>query len=93
MNNEDLLALLAVTSDKKAKPPKALKRWVMYAGSSEKHPWPKGASELIGTFQGNVGTTVRSRKGRTYHAPNGSRKYQVIGYQVINGETITAYKA
>jgi hypothetical protein len=71
--------------------PKKLKRWVMYRGSSVKHPWPTGASELIGTMQGNVGTPKRSRKGRTYHAPNGSRRYEVVGYQVITGEEVTCY--
>lgn len=29
-----------------------------------------------GEFHGKVGTTRRSRKGRTYKAPNGSRKFQ-----------------
>jgi hypothetical protein len=42
----------------------------------------------FGTFIGNVGTTVRSRKGRTYHAPNGSRKY--IGNHFV-APTVTAY--
>lgn len=35
----------------------------------------KPAAGSIGKFDGKVGTTVRSRKGRTYKAPNGSRKY------------------
>lgn len=35
----------------------------------------KPPAGTIGKFEGKVGTTRRSRKGRTYHAPNGSRKY------------------
>jgi hypothetical protein len=34
-------------------------------------------------FEGKVGTMVRSRKGRTYHAPNGSRKFVVISSEVV----------
>lgn len=40
-------------------------------------------------FEGRTGTPRRSRKGRTYHAPNGSRKIvnqygsaQVVSYMV-----------
>lgn len=30
----------------------------------------------VGQYEGKVGTTRRSRKGRTYKSPNGSRRYQ-----------------
>lgn len=43
----------------------------------------------LGTFVGRVGSTVRSRNGRTHRAPNGSRKY-------VNDATIpltVAYRA
>jgi len=50
----------------------------------------KVTADMKGEFVGNVGTTRRSRKGRTYHAPNGSRSYQeqwwvenpVVAYKV-----------
>jgi len=32
-------------------------------------------SELVGSFQGKQGSLRRSNKGRTYRAPNGSRRY------------------
>src|SRR5262245_15152303 len=36
----------------------------------------KVTTDMKGEFVGKQGTTVRSRKGRTYHAPNGSRRYE-----------------
>lgn len=44
-------------------------------------------SDLVGAFQGNVGSPRRSRKGRTYHAPNGRRFY------VRDSEEVLAYRA
>lgn len=42
----------------------------------------------VGAFEGKTGTLRRSRKGRTYHAPNGQRYYagqydtpEVVSYQ------------
>jgi hypothetical protein len=45
----------------------------------------------LGKHVGKVGTMVRSRKGRTYHAPNGRRTYQPKDYDT-NGQTVVAYK-
>jgi hypothetical protein len=45
----------------------------------------------LGKHVGKVGTMVRSRKGRTYHAPNGTRKYQPKDYDT-NGTEVVAYK-
>lgn len=45
----------------------------------------------LGTHVGNVGTTKRSRKGRTYKAPNGVRKYQPHDYD-RGAPTVVAYK-
>jgi len=35
----------------------------------------KPPADLVGSFHGNVGSTRRSTNGRTYRAPNGSRRY------------------
>jgi hypothetical protein len=41
----------------------------------------------LGSFHGRAGTTKRSRKGRTYRAPNGVRKYHPW-----NPQEVIAYK-
>lgn len=35
----------------------------------------KPPTALVGKFEGRVGTTTRSRKGRTSRKPNGSRQF------------------
>lgn len=48
----------------------------------------KPPTEHVGAFVGRAGSIRRSRKGRTYHAANGSRKYiishdsEVLAYKV-----------
>lgn len=47
----------------------------------------KSTTAKVGSYQGNVGSARRSRKGRTYRAPNGSRYYvpgelDVVAYKV-----------
>jgi len=32
-------------------------------------------ADMVGKMDGKTGSMRRSRKGRTYHAPNGSRRY------------------
>jgi len=54
--------------------------------------WTAGklTPEMKGSFQGKQGTSVRSRKGRTYRKPNGSSPYieqwwtedRVLAYKV-----------
>lgn len=44
----------------------------------------------LGKHVGNVGTMKRSRKGRTYHAPNGRRSYQPHDYDT-NRQEVVAY--
>lgn len=43
--------------------------------------WQEGKPQSFesGSFQGRAGTIRRSNKGRTYRAPNGSRRY-IIDY-------------
>jgi hypothetical protein len=45
-------------------------------------------ASLKGGFEGNLGTPRRSRKGRTYREPNGSRRY-VTPWE----GTVIAYRA
>lgn len=95
----DINSLLAVTSDKKArlenKGPTVLsglgKRWVMIRtgpGELIKRAWQKGDHELIGAYEGKVGSMKRSSKGRSSRLPNG-RRYYVNNYDV----DVVAYKA
>lgn len=43
---------------------------------------PKPTASQKGGFAGKVGTTRRSRKGRTYKAPNGTRYYDGLGQDI-----------
>jgi hypothetical protein len=46
----------------------------------------KSTTVRVGSFQGNVGSIARSRRGRTYRKPNGER------YYLQGSEDIVAYK-
>ena len=46
----------------------------------------KSTTVRVGSFQGNVGSIARSRRGRTYRKPNGER------YYLQGSEDIIAYK-
>jgi hypothetical protein len=104
ITTEDLLNLLqslpqskSPTAQQKVMPGQTTAYVITNAGV--KRRWQKGDHLLIGTMQGNVGSPKRSRKGRTYHAPNGSRFYQhgeldnLSPSNPKNPDGIFAYKA
>jgi len=67
----------------------------LYAGKDDVKYFVNGAwtfgkltADMKGEFHGKQGTPKRSRKGRTYRAPNGTR-----GYHPWNPEEVQVYRA
>ena len=66
------------------------RKWALLrneSGTLEMVSVSKSTTERVGSFQGNVGSMARSRKGRSYRKPNGERYYlqgsqDVIAYKV-----------
>lgn len=90
MLDTDLLAHLMSGKRRKKETKPSSKGYALVRTSEgiERENLTTGITDLVGSYQGNVGSTRRSKKGRTTRLPNG-RRYYVHG----EGSDVVAYLA
>lgn len=90
LDRATLDAIFATKASRKRKPQGKGKAFVRGEDGLTSQVIMRMGDVNLGKFEGNVGSVKRSRKGRTYHAPNGRRFYNPL--HESGDDQVVAYK-